>query len=63
MTLLWQLNTLLILHLIYKQKQNEMELIYFLIVASPIIGVFLFALLVNWIITNIKKIEQNENII
>jgi hypothetical protein len=40
-----------------------MELIYFLIVASPIIGIFLLALLVNWIITNIKKIEQNENII
>ena len=47
----------------YTKKQNDMELIYFLIVASPIIGVFLFALLVNWIITNIKKIEQNENII
>ena len=47
----------------YKQKQNDMELIYFLIVASPLIGIFLFALLVNWIITNIKKIEQNENII
>jgi hypothetical protein len=47
----------------YTKKQNDMELIYFLIVASPLIGIFLFALLVNWIITNIKKIEQNENII
>jgi hypothetical protein len=40
-----------------------MNLITFLFCALPIISVLLFAILVNWIINNFKKIEANEDII
>jgi hypothetical protein len=40
-----------------------MDLIVFLFCASPIIVALLFALLIDWIMKNFKKIEANENII
>lgn len=39
------------------------NLIVYLFVLAPIIALFLFGVLINWIINNVKKIENNENII